>query len=171
VLLLLLVLMGRLRESWIVTFLRMPDRSGVALRLLFGSNLLSRLLEVVGRLRRTRSGSGDGDFVLSSSGRLVSRSLGGTAGRGIDASARTGADSKAASSELLLSDGLCRLTVSSVSISSVSELLDDGADSTWLLAPSVNLWAESTLETGGPGGSSKAVTAVQLSARSLFIIQ
>lgn len=109
------------------------------------AHLFSILPVVCDRFLRTRSG-GDPSDVLESSGILVSSTEG-----VVDTLPTTGAESRA---------------VNSGELGGGEDRADGGSSGT-----SSGLRIGKSPERGGPGGSRKAVTAVQLSARNLFIIQ
>lgn len=129
-------------------FFRIADEAGAGFRAL--GHLLSILPDVSARFLNTLSGA-CASLGAESVGKLVSIT------DGVDgALPTTGAESSAVSSGEFFSGGGDGLGGDAGSASS-------GTCS--------GLRTGTSPESGGPGGSRKAVTAVQLSARSLFIIQ
>lgn len=154
--------MGRLREDSLAMavtgFLRNEaPRTGTA-----GLFRLSMLLEAGVRVLKTLRGSA----ILAgvSIGRLVS--IG-----------RTGEERRAVNSGELATgraDAASGISSSGTGKSSATEETsgeEGGGSSTTSGAVASAVDADKRPERGGPGGSRSAVTAVQLSARSLFIIQ
>lgn len=156
--------MGRFRDgicSWTVTafFLGMQGTAAAVVDLA----RFSRLLDAGVLVRKTRRGSLD-NFGLC--GRLASHEGGGMLGRG--SGAMTGADKRAASSELFSGVLQPSRTSSAPSEMGRAKSGDGGLTS---CAGLLRTEEANKPDSGGPGGSKRAVTAVQLSARSLFIIQ
>lgn len=161
----------------VTTFLRMPPNRGDAEDDEAGTNfllleilLLSKLSTVAIRLRNTRKGV-DMSGGVTSSGKLISN-RGGTGETWLT----TGAERRAANSGEFLSGVVCLSGVPGPATKSGSVSSDDPFE--WGSVESGSAATSSGLRTcirrlvsGGPGGSSSAVTAVQLSARNLFIIQ
>jgi hypothetical protein len=164
------LLRDRQAGSIVTTFLRMviswEPRGGVAddgaaVNFLLLNLLFSKLSDVGIRLRSTLRGVATASGVVSK-GRLVSRQAGGTGVTSLTA----GADRRAASSDGLFT-GVCTRS-SKVSVPSLSDNAGSGSATT---SSGLRTGGMRRPESGGPGGSSNAVTAVQLSARNLFIIQ
>ena len=159
------LLRGMQAGSMVTTFLRIPPSNGGADDDDAGNDFLAHLLlsklSTVGiRLRNTLRGVAFSIGVVASNGKLVSSRDGATG----DTSLTTGAERRAASSEDVLFSGLRWPLDASLSTS--------GTVSSGLATTSSGFRiGMSRPVSGGPGGSSNAVTAVQLSARNLFIIQ